>query len=311
MKFLQLAKIAALIATGKIEKLPALIDSILATVPEFNSNRSPKQKAFIGPIKKRSQWWRDFEKLAMIARDGLPRFTINAEGNGKLPFLAFSSLPGKGFCPGAGDCLKWCYSFRAWRYPAAFCRQAQNSILMLTASGRAAILADLDKQAARIARKNSELPRVDFRLYVDGDFQTAAMVAFWFDAIQARQNLAVYGYSKSWAELLQHAHGAGATMPTNYLLNLSSGSMHTQATRDMIIKLAISRGDFIAVNIGRAVHSSDHGTRDHNRELRAAHFANTGRKAFTCPGACGDCTPTGHACGSDRFRGIDIIIAVH
>ena len=309
MKFSQLAKIAALIATGKIDRLPALITRILATVPEFNSNRSKAQRDFIGPIKKRSQWWRDFEKLAALAVDGLPRFTINALGNGKLPFLAFSSLPGLGFCPGAGVCLKWCYSFRAWRYPSAFCRQAQNSILMQSASGRAAILADLDKRAAAIAKK-SGLAVVDFRLYVDGDFLNSEMVAFWFAAIAARPNLAVYGYSKSWNELLEHAHGNGI-MPANYLLNLSSGSVHTDATRNMIIQLAISRGDFIAVNIGRAVHSSDHGTRNHNRELRAAHFRNTGRKAFTCPGACGDCTPQGHACGSDRFRGIDIIIAVH
>jgi hypothetical protein len=26
---------------------------------------------------------------------------------------------------------------------------------------------------------------------------------------------------------------------------------------------------------------------------------------------CGNCTKSGHACGSDRFNGVDIIIAVH
>ena len=310
MKFLQLAKIAALIATGKFEKLPALIARILSTIPEWNSNRSKAEADFIGPIAKRSQWWRDLEKLALIAIDGVPRFTVHAIGNGKLPFMAFSSLPGLGFCPGAGECLKWCYSFRAWRYPAAFCRQAQNSILMQSASGRGAILAALDKTTAKLARKKDAPAKIDFRLYVDGDFQNVASVQFWFEAINARSQLAVYGYSKSWNEILEHAAKRG-TMPANYLLNLSSGSVHGEIARNMIIKLSIARGDFIAVNIGRAVHSSDHGTRDHNRELRAAYKAQTGRKAFTCPGACGDCTPTGHACGSDKFRGIDIIIAVH
>ena len=61
-------------------------------------------------------------------------FSIFAEkGNTKLPFYAFSSLPGFD-CPGAGACLfgdrpkgkgkefwkGWCYSFTAWRYPASF-----------------------------------------------------------------------------------------------------------------------------------------------------------------------------------------------
>ena len=73
-----------------------------------------------------AHWVRDLNKLKAFLIDGAPRFSIFAkDGNGKLPFLAFSSLPGKGFCVGAGDCLSFCYSFKAWRYPAAFCRQVQ------------------------------------------------------------------------------------------------------------------------------------------------------------------------------------------
>ena len=286
MKFETLSKIAALIAADKISELPAFIDSILETETG-------------------AHWIRDLRKLQLISADNTPRFKVIAKGNGKLPFLAFSSLPGKGFCPGAGDCLKFCYSFRAWRYPAAFARQAQNSILMRTESGRAAILAALDSSAGKIAGN-----RVDFRLYVDGDFLNSSEVDYWSNAIEARQNLAVYGYSKSWAEIADYA-AKGGTMPANYQLNLSSGSVHGLHVKRIMESLPITRGEFVAVNIGRKVHSSDHGTRDHNRELRAAYKEQTGRKAFTCPGACGDCTPTGHACGSDRFKGIDVIIAVH
>lgn len=286
MKFSTLQKIADTISSGNVAKLPALIDSILETETG-------------------AHWNRDLRKLADTARDNSPRFKIIAKGNGKLPFLAFSSLPGRGFCPGAGDCLTFCYSFRAWRYPAAFSRQAQNSILMTTETGRASILAALDTAAAKI-----KTARVDFRLYVDGDFLDASQFDFWMRSIDARPGLAVYGYSKSWAEIADHA-ARGGIMPANYLLNLSSGSIHGAHVKRIMQGLSITRGEFVAVNIGRSVKSTDHGTRAHNAELRAAHYAATGRKGFTCPGACGDCTPRGHACGSTKFKGLDVIIAVH
>lgn len=34
-------------------------------------------------------------------------------------------------------------------------------------------------------------------------------------------------------------------------------------------------------------------------------------KVFMCPGKCGNCTPIGHACGSDRFKNVVIGILVH
>jgi hypothetical protein len=187
---------------------------------------------------------------------------------------------------------------------------AQNSILMRTESGRGEILAALDSAAAKIARKQTEPAQIDFRLYVDGDFGNRAEFEFWMESIAARPELRVYGYSKSWAEISDHA-ARGGIMPANYQLNLSSGSVHGAHVKRIMESLPITRGEFVAVNIGRSVKSTDHGTKEHNRELRAAYKKQTGRKAFTCPGACGDCTPTGHACGSDRFKGIDVIIAVH
>ena len=114
-----------------------------------------------------------------------PAFSIfRAGGNSKLPFYAFSSLPGFD-CPGAGDCLfneagefgkGFCYSFRAWRYPAAFFRQVQNSILIRE-----------DRQT--LARAFQDIPagkdwlRRVVRLYVDGDFDSARTFAFWMDQI--------------------------------------------------------------------------------------------------------------------------------
>ena len=242
-----------------------------------------------------TDWNKFLRRLQATLIDGRPRFSIfAADGNSKLPFVAFSSLPGRGFCPGAGDCLQFCYSFRAWRYPAAFCRQAQNAALLHTAGGRAAILAALDAFGTD--------PR-DFRLYVDGDFSDAADVAFWMAAIRQRPHLRTYGYSKSWAELLSFA----GEWPTNYKLNLSSGSRHPKSVENDVAALPIVRGRFVAVPVGRKVRAADHGDRAHQAALREVY----GKKAFTCPGKCGACTPKGHACGSARFAGIDIIIAVH
>jgi hypothetical protein len=221
------------------------------------------------------------------------------DGNDKLPFLAWSSLPGVGFCPGAGECLGFCYSFKAWRYAAAFARQAQNAWLLSSAAGRREILAALDQ---------FKVPGpLDFRLYVDGDFGSVEHVEFWFDAIRARPWLAAYGYSKSFDQLLAYP----GEYPDNYLLNLSSGHNHSPETVAAIERLPIVRGDFIAVPLGHQVRTSDHGGRAHNVELRAAFARIDSRKAFTCPGRCGRCTPRGHACGSPRFSNIPIIIATH
>ena len=243
---------------------------------------------------------RDYLKLYRVSKDGRPRFKIFAQGNGKLPFLAFSALPGAGFCPGAGDCLNFCYSFRSWRYPAAFGRQAQNAMLLQSEEGRRAILEALD------THKPTDGSAIDFRLYVDGDFSSMEILHFWMQALNERPWLRAYGYSKSFELFLAYDKYVNA-WPTNYQLNLSSGHKYDSAMIEAMAELPITRGEFKAVNVGHKVRSSDHGTRDHNKALRAAY----GRKAFTCPGKCGDCTPTGHACGSPKFKGVDIIIAVH
>ena len=149
-------------------------------------------------------WVRDMAKLRDVAINGQPRFSIFAkDGNGKLPFLAFSSLPG------AGESLTFCYSFKAWRYPAAFCRMAQNAMLLRSPAGRAAILATLDTFKPPSGS-------LDFRLYVDGDFHSVECVREWFAAVAARPWLKAYGYSKSFFEILEAAQTV--ELPANYRL---------------------------------------------------------------------------------------------
>lgn len=244
-----------------------------------------------------AHWVRDLTKVREFLLDGEPRFSIMAkDGNGKLPFLAFSSLPGKGFCVGAGDCLEFCYSFKAWRYPAAFCRQVQNSILLQTKAGKRHILSALDKFKPKAGA-------IDFRLYVDGDFTGVEDIEFWMEALTARPWLLTYGYSKSWQSFLDYT----GIVPSNYKLNLSSGSKYDDSVKDKLKAFDYVRGEFVAVSVGHKVATQDHAKRKHQATLRQVYA----KKAYTCTGKCGDCTPIGHACGSDRFKGIDIIIAVH
>jgi hypothetical protein len=242
-----------------------------------------------------AHWLRDLGRLAAFLRapGAAAPFSILGKGNAKLPFFTFSTLPGV-TCPGAGDCLDWCYSFKSWRYPAAFARQAQNTVLMRRdfAQIRAAVSRALPAAG----------PALDFRLYVDGDFSSLADIDNWRECIAANPIHNFYGYSKS-INLLNSA----PDMPVNYRLNLSSGHNASAADVARLERRGYVRGRFIAVSLGRPVKSAEHGDRAHQAELRAAH----GAPAFTCPGECGNCTPRGHACGSDRFAGVDIIIAAH
>jgi hypothetical protein len=242
-------------------------------------------------------WQANFAKLETVFNTAKPEYSIFAlGGNSKLPFVAFSTLPGV-TCPGAGACLDFCYSFRAWRYPAAFMRQAQNAYLMKWHNDV------IIHNFASLAQSRPE--GFDFRLYVDGDFSNGADVALWMETLKAFPHVRAYGYSKSFAALL--AYGAFNTWPSNYMLNISSGHNASEAMIKYVKKLPIVRGEFIAVSIGKKVKSTDHGTPETNRALREAFKV----KAFTCPGTCGTCTGKGHACGLSQLKNVPIIIAIH
>lgn len=244
--------------------------------------------------------------LARLDAGRLP--PVFVEGNGKLPFFNFSSLPGID-CPGAGECLYgesgeamggFCYSFRAWRYPAAFIRQLINSLRLRSSEGR-----------AEIAREWIALPHGStVRLYVDGDFHSADCIGFWMRLCFARPDLRVYGYSKSWRLLVEY--GKINKFPPNYLLNLSSGGNGSPELASAVAVLPIVRGGFIAVattrDHGKAYQSAKHpGFLDYARDVRA----NSSPRTFVCRGKCGECTPQGHACGLESFRGVTIAIGIH
>jgi hypothetical protein len=267
------------IAHGRLNSLKRTLEVLL--IPKLKNDN-----------KKYAQLFLDF------LNDGVPRFSIfGLEGNKKLPFVTFSSLAGRDHCEGAGDCLNWCYSFKAWRYPAAFFRQCQNSVLMRTYTGRRAI----HETFARIVEDQPDV--FDFRLYVDGDFKNQLQVEFWFDLLcQFEDKVRAYGYSKSFRPILNAIY-EGAKIPSNYVLNISSGHNVSAEIVDEIKRLPFVRGNFLAVDLGEKI--IDDKTR--NKALRDAY----GKSAFTCPIKCETCTPSGHACGSLKFKNVDIIIATH
>lgn len=242
-------------------------------------------------------WQDNFAKLEHTFKTLDPSYSIfSLNGNSKLPFVSFSSLPGV-TCPGAGECLDFCYSFRAWRYPAAFARMAQNAYLMRYAQDQIAYA------FSSIAQARPE--GFDFRLYVDGDFANGGDVAFWMQLLDKTPNARAYGYSKSFHALL--GYDIVGKWPSNYQLNISGGHNAHPTMITAVKTLPIVRGEFIAVRIGKKVKSTDHGKPETVKALRAAFT----EKAFPCPGTCGSCTGKGHACGMQALKGVPIIIAMH
>jgi hypothetical protein len=155
-KFAKLQGLAIAVQTGSIEDIKQTLET-LKNDPDFSGKG----------------WQVNFAKLAGLFCDNNPRFSIFAlGGNSKLPFVSFSTLPGV-TCPGAGECIDFCYSYRAWRYPAAFARMVQNAYLMRFAPAQIAVA------FAHIAVKRHQ--GFDFRLYVDGDFPQALMWRFGWD----------------------------------------------------------------------------------------------------------------------------------
>jgi len=227
-------------------------------------------------------------------------FSIITEGNGKLPFLSYSSLPIVN-CPGAGECKSYCYSLRAWRYPMAYFRQLQNTIL--ERNNFEVITAAILEQLQRPKFKNKK--KIDFRLYVDGDFPNYEILDNWLNFLAVNPKLAVYGYSKS-LHLFQERIKTGDLWPVNYVLNLSNGGLYDTLHNELLNHKQI-RGKFYAVSIGRKITPQKL-----TKIERAAIRKQSQNKVFICPGLCGSCTNTGHACGNlDIFKNKDIVIPIH
>lgn len=217
------------------------------------------------------------EHTTGITRDA---FSIFSNENTKLKYKNFSTLPGH-TCPGAGKCLDFCYSFKAWRNPSVFCRQLMNSVLLID---RKAVIAEAFKQL-----KNDTI----VRLYVDGDIDSIQTLSFWFGLLSKRPSILAFGYSKSWEVFLTYANQK-LPFPGNYVLNISGGSKYdsNDDMREQMLALPITRHVFDAVdtsgNYSKGFKRYDDA--EYHREVRAKLKQKyPGQNVFSCTGKCHDC----------------------
>jgi hypothetical protein len=250
-------------------------------------------------------WIHNKAKFDDFLKTGKPIFSIFAAGgNIKLPFLSFSSLPFS-TCPGAGSCSSFCYSVKSWRYPASFFRQLQNTWLEF--HSRETITDELTRLMK--TRKFASMQRVEFRLFVDGDFSSIESLTGWMRSLANHPKIAAYGYSKS-LQLFADYQAAGLPWPDNYKLNLSNGSIYdtTEPLQKLIKALPVYRGQFIAVAIESRYPADLHRSKEYRQAVKTAYDG----RGFVCPGRCATCTKSnGHACGSDRFKEVPILIGIH
>jgi hypothetical protein len=161
-------------------------------------------------------------------------------------------------------------------------------------------------------------------LYVDGDFDSAETLRFWFNLIAQRPDLRVYGYSKSW-HLLIDWHRAGHTFPANYYVNVSSGSKYDNdpAMRQAMLDLPVARGEFIVVKVkGEGTLWPKGFQRYQSKAYHEAVYAEAKRlgiKGVSCGGDCGACGNGTHWCGAiqpngtvkQSLIGLPILIGAH
>jgi len=257
----------------------------------------------------KNTWAYVYRKFEKFMNTGMPQFLIfNPKGNKKLKFYAFSTLPGSLGCPGMGACQDWCYSLKAWRYPEPYFRQLQNLLLVKA-------------QSEYIAQAFQAIPiGKTLRLYVDGDHDSLETLQMWFDLLKTRPDLQVYGYSKSWDLFLKY-NASGQTFPSNYVLNLSSGSkfesfpLSELGMKEMMLKLECVRNEFLALKSRLAMPKNGRADREeympYVRELKKAAKEQGYGNVFVCPGVCYDCMPNGkHACGDINLN-VPVVIGIH
>ena len=111
----------------------------------------------------------------------------------------------------------------------------------------------------------------------------------------------------------------GYQWPENYVTNASSGSRHEKTgIVNAFLGLQVVRGDFLAVKVDKShiknksyQNKSNAGSKEYRRDVLEK-LKQIQRKAFACPGNCGNCLPKGrHACGSKDFAGVAIGIGIH
>lgn len=294
----------------KCETLADAIAAIRKKADSIGANIQPPNNIKTG------SWFYVLHKLADGLEQKKANFSIFMKGNSKLPFWAFSVLP-EVTCPGAGDCLKFCYSFKAWQYPSAFARQLQNT-LFLKFCKRVII------EAFKLLKWADGDYVKQLRLYVDGDIDSIETLLFWWNLLKQRPDVSAYGYSKSF-DIFLEADRRGIAPPANYVVNLSSGSKYENTeTKKHFSGLPVVRGEFTAIHVeGEGTKWAKGFARYSSPEYYKAMREEGKKQGFTrfavCPGECGTCGNGKPFCaGMDRdgnpsasLQGLPILNIAH
>lgn len=288
-----------------IDLLRRVADTLPCTKSGASQNKRARKSARRAGQATPRGWREEMLRLAAALEAGSTLFSVFAmHGNMKLPFVAFSALPFV-TCPGMGACESVCYSRKAWRTPGGFLRQFQNTALLM-------------HRKRAIIEAFKLLPiGITFRLYVDGDFGTSHTLTFWMNMIRQRADIKAFGYSKSWELLLEYT----GTWPSNYVLNLSSGSKYDDdaAMVAAVMDLPIARNWFLYVDVPKKFMRHEKGydryaDPEYHRAVRAAAASLGHPKVMSCTGKCGDCITwkgeSAPACGVQDF-GLVIVNGCH
>lgn len=291
----------------------------------FKGNKNPdKKKKYLGspqniyqdkllPILKACNSSNPKEELYKLydGKGKINNITIFSDGNDKLNFLNFSTMP-KVNCGGAGGCLSFCYSFKSLRNPNVVARWVANTILENHAFEiiEDSLRWNLSRRIYK--REIKDLQVVNFRLYNDGDFESLEKMISWFDILNKFPELQSYAYSKSLHLFKNFIDVYGAeNIPSNFVLNLSSG-VHPiyKPLKKVLANYDFVRGEFIGIDLGKKVKPTEL-TKEQKKELRQKAMAMGFKKAFACGGICQNCTSKGHACGMKKLKDVAIVTPIH
>jgi hypothetical protein len=330
---------------GEAEELgviyPAMNELAKVVSKGSEDDASDALMEFCNTVESRGKAWasavRNMRGMVQSEFSVIP-YTVITPGNSKLDFWAWSVIP-MHTCPGAGACKDWCYSFTGWRNVAPFFRQIQNTFLQRFYQPVIVEVFDTLKTEKRKW----------IRLYVDGDFDSVETINFWVEAIRTRKELSAYCYTKSWDQFIEYQDilaQNGEAWPDNFVVNLSTGSIHGEAKYNQMLAMKCARGPFIPITIPKtmpkvkALPSPKKGMTDaqraevkqnaariavENRTLRDTIYAPFIRHelrdhygaehTFACPADCTKCMDkegkTGkHACGLIKLK-VAIGCALH
>jgi len=321
-------KLSSLVVNKQYEEAKNIIENWLIENP-FNENEMSTFKGNKNPnkTKKYSGSPQDvYNKLLKIldavtekkdlkflydGKDKISNIRIFSDGNAKLKFLNFSTMP-KVNCGGAGSCLTFCYSMNSLRNPNVVARWLANTILEAEAFEIIEKAFEYNIKRNIYKKELKEKSSIAFRLYNDGDFQNLEKMENWFKLLKKFPQVSSYAYSKSLHlfKALIDIKGIAA-IPQNFKLNLSSG-IHPiyKPLKKVLSNYDFVRGEFIGINLGKRVKPTDL-TKEQRITLRNKAKELGFKKSFVCGGICQNCTSKGHACGMSKLKDVAIITPIH